>query len=273
MNKRHILYSITLLLALVLLCLTSIVMAQDEELVCDDFTDSSDEVRTGYYMGEGAAFFASGQYSRAIYSFSCVAEQVDSGYIPAYMNRAAVYTARHDYELAVEDYTSAIQLDSGLIPAYNNRGLVYTAQLEYEAALEDFNHAIELDDGYILAYNNRAVVYVIQGEYELALADLQQSITLSGIDDVVSLLSDPDRDTSAPRPEFDHDHAQAYALMGIVYSARALDNYETYLMLLGSRGDQRIQSAAGALESRFSFELRLDDGTWLLTADFALEAE
>jgi tetratricopeptide (TPR) repeat protein len=242
--------------------------AEEPELICESFTDSPADVRVSYYMGEGAAFFASSQLGAAVHSFSCVVEQIDTGYVPGFLSRAIVYTEQRNYDLAIEDYTSAIGLDSGLIPAFNNRGIVQVAKAEYDLALEDFNRVLELDGSNILGLTNRAVVYALQGEYELAIADLEQAIDLSDIESVVEELSDPERPADAPFPEFDRDHAQAYALLGIIYSQHALENYRKYLLLTGSRGDFRIQSAAGALESRFTFELRLEDGTWLLAADF-----
>jgi tetratricopeptide (TPR) repeat protein len=245
----------------------------EDELVCDAFADSGQETRVSYYMGEGAGFLGSGQYARALESYTCVIEQVDENFVGAYIGRAVAHTARQEYELAIEDYTSAIALDGSLTAAYNNRGIVNAAIGEYELALADFDAALAQDSNYILAYNNRAVIRAVQGDYAAALADLDQGIGLSGIDAVVTDLSNPDRAPGAPTPEFNPDHAQAYALRGIIYSAQALDNYADYLLLRGSQGDQRIQSAAGALESRFTFELRLDDGTWLLSADFAPSGE
>ena len=120
----------------------------------------------------------------------------------------------------------------------------------------------------MLGYTNRAVVYALEGEYELAITDLEQAIELSDLEAVIADVTDPERPADQPWPEYDRDSAQAYALLGIIYSAQALDNYHKYLLLTGSEGDFRIQSAAGSLESRFTFELRLDDGTWLLAADF-----
>lgn len=260
------------ILAIILLLLLSIpVLAQEEEepeLICESFPDSATDVRVSYYMGEGAAFFASTQLGAAVHSFSCVVDQIDTGYIPGYLSRAIVYTQQHDYDSAIEDYTQAIELDSGTIAAYNNRGIVRVAKAEYDEALADFNQVLERDASNILGLTNRGVVYALQGEFELAIADLEQAIELSDIESVVEVLSDPERPNDAPTPEYNPDHAQAYALLGIVYSERALDNYRKYLLLTGSEGDFRIQSAAGALESRFTFELRLDDGTWLLAADF-----
>jgi tetratricopeptide (TPR) repeat protein len=258
-----------------LLTLPMLVLAQEEEpeLICEAFPDSSADIRTSYYMGEGAAFFSSGQLVRAIDSFSCVIEQINGDYIDAYTSRAIVYTARRDYEEAIEDYTRAIELDANLLAAHNNRGIVYVAIVEYENALADFNKVLDLDSSNVLALNNRGIVHAINGDYDLAIADFQQAIELSNIDNVVATLTDPNRTSDAPRPEYNLDDAQSYALLGIVYSAQALDNYNNYLLLTGSQGDARVQSAAGALESRFTFDLRLDDGTWLLTADFTVGDE
>jgi hypothetical protein len=50
---------------------------------------------------------------------------------------------------------------------------------------------------------------------------------------------------------------------------QARDNYTAYLTLMRGSADSRIESASGALESRFTFELRLDDGTWLYAASFS----
>ena len=80
MNKQSV-FAIILLL---LLCAPLLALAQDEEpeLVCESFTGSPADVRVSYYMGEGAAFFASSQLAAAVHSFSCVVEQIDTGYIP-----------------------------------------------------------------------------------------------------------------------------------------------------------------------------------------------
>ncbi len=267
MNKR--LYILTLLLVIVSLLLPALAFAQEDELVCDAFPGADTGLRTSYYMGEGTGYFASGELALAIDSFSCVIEQIDPGYVAAYMSRAAVYTQRRAYDEALDDYTAAIERNGNLIAAYNNRGIIYAAQQEYELALADFDQVIALDSGNVLAYTNRGVIRAVGGAFEAAIADLERAIELSAIDDVVATLRDPDRPTDAEPPVYDRDHAQAFALLGIVYSGFALDNYNTYLLLTGSRADERIRGAAGALDSRFTFELRLDDGTWLLAADFS----
>lgn len=266
--------ALLLALAMALVAAVGVVGAQQDDperetpLICDKFTDSPDNERVTYYMGEGVAFYVSGQLSRANDSFSCIIEQIDSRYAPAYTSRAVIYTEQRDYDEAVEDYGSAIGLDASLIGAYNNRGIAFAAMREYDDALADFNRALDIDGSYQFALVNRGVIYAVTGQFEEAIADLELAISQSGIDDVVADLTRPDRRGDDPEPVYDVDDAHVYAILGVVYSGFALDNYENYLLLTGSQGDRRIQSAAGALESRFNFDLRLDDGTWLLAAEF-----
>lgn len=239
--------------------------------ICTQFVGEPDDLRTSYYMGEGLGFYASGEYTRAVNSFTCILFEIDGNHVPAYMGRALVLTQRNDYDRALEDYSQAVRLEPNNVAALNNRGIVYTLRGEYEEAIADFNQALNLDDSFLTALNNRAVVYAIQGNYEDAIADLENAISQSGIDDVIADLRDPERPDNAPAPAYALENARPYALLGIIYSAFALSNYQDYLLLTGSTADLRVQSAAGALESRFTFDLRLDDGTWLLVADFAPE--
>jgi tetratricopeptide (TPR) repeat protein len=219
-------------------------------------------------MGEGAAFLRSGNYAAAINAYGCIIQQIDPNFRDAYLNRAAAYSARREFEEALEDYDQAAALDSNFAPTYNNRGIIYTAIQEYEDALSDFDRALEIDSDFALSLINRGIVRAIEGEFDLAQADFEAVISNAGLEVVVTDLRDPERDPELPRPEYDLDAVDAYALIGIIHSQRALTAYRDYLLLAAGRADGRIQSAAGALESRFQFELRLDEGSWMLMANF-----
>jgi tetratricopeptide (TPR) repeat protein len=260
-----------LLVVLVVLMLLPVVpvQAQSDPLVCDQFVDSATNIRVAYYMGEGGGYFEAGNLSAALDRFSCITNQIDPSYVPALMSRAAVYAEYRDYEKSITDYTTAIGLNGSFAPAYNNRGIVYAAMNNYDLALADFNQVISLDSANVTAYNNRAVVYAIQGEYADAIADLQQALSISGIGDTLIYVRNPERNPEEPLPVVATRDAQSYALLGIVYERQAQAQYSAYLELMRERSDARIQSAAGALESRFNFELRLEDGTWLFVADFS----
>lgn len=259
---------ITLLaLALILIVPASLVFAQDN--TCTSFSSGSTAERTSYYMGEGAAFMRSSNYSSAIRAYTCVIDEVDSGYADAWYNRAAAYFARREFDLAMDDYNQVISLDSNNQEAYNNRGIVYAAQGEYEDALDDFSSALGIESDYINAIINRGVISAIMGDYDSAEADFRQVIDIEDLDAVIAELQDPEREEDAPVPEFNRDAIIAYALIGIIESQRAVETIDNYLYLAGGRADSRIQSAAGALESRFEFELRFDDGSWFLLANLA----
>lgn len=260
--------SLSLLVVALLLSLVAPVMAQDDELQCTAFTSAPDDERRSYYMGEGAAFLQSGNYSSALESYRCVTEQIAPDYRDAWLNQAAAYSALRRYDSALETYGQAISLDGDFAPSYNNRAIVYAATGDFEAALADLNRALDRDSNYAEAYINRGVVQAAQENYEEALTDFDEAIAQADLENVLSILDDPDRSSDAPRPQFDEAIARAYALRGVVLSRLALQDYNNYLTLRGSQADARISSAAGALESRFNFELRFDDGSWLLMADF-----
>lgn len=237
------------------------------EPICLEFRGSPDDVRIGYYMGEGAAYASTGELSRALFSFTCVITEIDERYIPAYISRAGLLARQRDFEAALADYTRILELDGDSIAAFNNRGIIYMARGEYDEALTDFNRALQLDGEFLIGLNNRAVLYAVRGDYPAAIADLERAIEITGIDDVYAALLNPEIEDPE---EYNPGDARPYALLGVIYSNFALDNYRRYLTL-DPRGDFRIQSAAGALESRFTFELRLDDGSWLLEARFEEE--
>ncbi|MEQ8677212.1 MAG: tetratricopeptide repeat protein [Aggregatilineales bacterium] len=273
MNRKLLILLTVVLLALPMLAVP--VFAQDDEEEelpdCPAFEDSSNDVRVAYYMGEGEGFIRSGQTQAAINSYTCIIRVIDDDYLPAYVERAVLYSQRREYERSIEDYDAIIARDSSSVPAFNNRGIVQFLMQEYEAALEDFDRAIQLESDSVIALNNRSVLHTMMGDYEAALTDLDSAADSSGIGDILALIEDPERDTSEELPEFNREDAITYALRGIVRSRQALDEYNDYFTVLRGGGDGRIQSAAGALESRFTFELRLDDGSWLMSISFSEE--
>lgn len=234
---------------------------------CPAFESEDESVRRSYYMGEGTAYLNSGQVFDAIFSYTCVIRVIDPQYIPAYMVRASSYARQRDYERAIADYTRAIELDGSLAAAYNNRGILYTAIREFDEAAADFERVMSLEPANYTVANNRAVLYMINGDFDAALAVLEEVVGASGINEVLAAYQDPERLQDAEEIEFDPAAARAIALIGIVYSQKSLDQYRDYAALAEEEGqfslDQRIMGAAGALESRFTFEMRLDDGSWM----------
>lgn len=271
MNKRTII--ITLLAALLLIVPAAFAQdatpAPEEDLPdCPAFEGEPADVRISYYMGEGTAFVRTGQLGSANFSYTCIIETIDGSYIPAYIGRANIYTRNRDYERAIEDLTRIIELDPNSKAAYNNRGIIHALQGEdtYASAIADFESAIGIDANYVPALNNRAIMHIINDEFDAAIAIYEGILANSNVDNALAIIEDPENDSELP--EFTSGEAQAYAMLGLIRSAQALENYDRYLTVTRGAADGRIQSAAGALESRFTFELRVDDGSYFIVSDF-----
>lgn len=241
---------------------------------CPAFAGQPQAARTGYYMGEGIAYLSANQYDEARFSFTCIIRVIDPGYAQAYLGRATVYERLRDYQRALNDYNDALQINPNSITARNNRGILLTIMGDYATAGADFERALSIDANYLPALNNRSVIYALTGDYDTAINLINDGITRSGAAAALAKARDPERRADAPPVEVDATGMQLYALRGILETARALESFSSYTDL-GSASrtfsDQRIVEAQGSLESRLTFDLRLDDGTWMIRSDFTSE--
>jgi tetratricopeptide (TPR) repeat protein len=219
---------IPVLLALLLL-IPGKAAAQDDEITCEDLAPAS--VPAALFVGMGDAFFALGDQTLAIVTYSCAIER-DATYAPAYVNRGFAHLIQHNDTAALDDFNQALTLDENLVSAYNNRGLLYLNQGNFGLAINDFTLAVALDPTYAIAYHNRALVHAAERNYDLALADLQEAIRL------------------------DPTYAAPHATLGAVYSALALASYQDYTALAGDRAlvpggepDTIINTLAEGLET------------------------
>lgn len=241
---------------------------------CPAYSSETNDVRTGYYMGEGIAYLNANQLSQAEFSFTCVIRVIDPGYAQAYLARAAVYETLRDYEKALEDYNNALQINPSSVVARNNRGIVLTIIGDLSTAAADFERVITEDANYLAAYNNRSIIYTLQGNFDSALDMIDEGIRRSGANAALAEARDPEREDSDPKITVNLTGMRLYALRGILESAQALDTFRAYTDLARESenfADQRIVEAAGSLESRLTFDLRLDDGSWMIRSSFTNE--
>ncbi len=241
---------------------------------CPAFEGQPQAARTGYYMGEGIAYLSGNQLEEARFSFTCIIRVIDPGFAQAYLGRATVFERLRDYERALNDYNDALQINPSSITARNNRGIVLTIMGDYATAGADFDRALSVNADYLPALNNRSIIHALTGDYDAAISLIDNGITRSGAAAALAEARDPERRSDAPALEVSATGMQLYALRGILESARSLDSFRSYTDLADASqtfGDQRIIEAAGSLESRLTFDLRLDDGTWMIRSDFTSE--
>ena len=67
-----------------------------------------------------------------------------AGYALAYCDIAMAYYINHDYQRAIEYYSTAITIDPAFAPAYYNRGGNYFMLGDFDNALKDITHCLSV---------------------------------------------------------------------------------------------------------------------------------
>ena len=94
------------------------------------------------------------------------------------ITRAAISSEKRDYDRALADLGDALRLDPRSVSAYNNRGLIWQWLGEFDRALADFGEAIRLDPLPFRSFANRGEVWRLKGDLDRALADLDELVRL-----------------------------------------------------------------------------------------------
>ncbi|WP_043285510.1 tetratricopeptide repeat protein [Paraburkholderia oxyphila] len=107
---------------------------------------------------------ALGQYSDARqYLDQAIAKKGDAA--AGMVSRGNVEFRLHEYDKAVNDYTSALELrphDAGVL---SQRGVAFFKLHDYARALADFNAALAIDSSLMDAFLGRGLIYYDQQEY------------------------------------------------------------------------------------------------------------
>lgn len=97
-------------------------------------------------------------------------------------NLASLYANINEVDKAIEQYNILLSFAKEGIYAknayYNLAYLEWTAKQDYDAALQLFTHAIELDKEFVNAYAARGEVYEILEQYDKAEADYRHCLSL-----------------------------------------------------------------------------------------------
>ena len=131
-------------------------------------------------------------YSQAIKDYTRAIELCQEQNLPyaaPYLNRALVRFAGQEYDLAVDDYSSALEQepdDAKKKAIYFGRGQVYSAKQQYDQAISDFDEAIERDQNFAEAYFERGLAHKSKG------GDAAQQQAAADFRKVLELSSDPE---------------------------------------------------------------------------------
>ena len=129
-------------------------------------------------QSSGTAYTAKGDFDRALNDFT-EAIRLNPANSNAYNNRGHAYRAKSHFDRAIADHTEAIRLDPSNANAYNNRGIAYRAKGDHDRAIADHTEAVRLDTKYFDAYNSRGIAYRAKGDFDRAIANYTTAIEIN----------------------------------------------------------------------------------------------
>jgi tetratricopeptide (TPR) repeat protein len=98
-----------------------------------------------------------------------------------YYNRGRTHNENKKYELAIEDFTTAIRLDPNFAEAYNTRVWTYAYYLkkDFNRAISDANQALKLNPNNASYLDTRGWAYLGNGDYDRAIADFEMALKIN----------------------------------------------------------------------------------------------
>jgi serine/threonine-protein kinase len=129
------------------------------------------------YVDRAAVYFERKEYDSARADYQ-QALRLDPENAEALFGRGYLHLQRDEDDLALADFTEVIRLAPEVAEAYAARGSVYAARKDYPRAVADFNEALRLDPRSADAYIGRGKARRDQKDYDGAVADFEQATRL-----------------------------------------------------------------------------------------------
>ncbi len=140
-------------------------------------SDAAAPTQAWPYVDRAAEYSSKGDYDRAIAELA-EAIRIDPRYVRAYISRGIAWRKKGDLERALVDFNEAIRLDPKLARAYVSRGIAWTKSGDLDRAIADYNDAIRLEPKLALAYTERGFAWQTKGDLDRAMADYNDAIRL-----------------------------------------------------------------------------------------------
>jgi len=96
-----------------------------------------------------------------------------------FLNRGELYFLTHDFDSAVDDFSTAIKLDGSLDAAWFGRGMAQGRLGYIQEGIDDLSVYIKRNPNDSRALTKRGVRYLWKGEKENALQDLKMAIKIN----------------------------------------------------------------------------------------------
>ncbi len=119
--------------------------------------------------------YESGRYDECI--TACTAAlAINPKNVQVYTIRGNVYQYKTQYELSIEDYSSAIRYEQNYVYAWTGRANSYYYLQSYDKAVYDYSQALRLESSNADLWYGRANCYFAKKEYDKAIGDYTTAI-------------------------------------------------------------------------------------------------
>jgi len=145
-----------------------------------DYTEAIrlDPTSSSAFVNRAAAWLGKKQWDKAI-SDCTEAIRLDPKDTDAFHNRALARKEKEDFNEAIKDFDAAIKLNpKACADSFRGRGFCWSKKGEYGKAVSDCDEAIRLDPTFPGAFYNRGVARAAQKEYDTAIVDFTEAIRL-----------------------------------------------------------------------------------------------
>ena len=135
-----------------------------------------------YYAHAGVRAQNSGVFGKAIEFYSKAIESDDlsrKDLARVFNNRGAAYKNLEFFDLAIDDYNTAIRLKKDYARAYYNRGIALGSKGLLDDAIKDYSTSLKLNPDDAATYNNRGLAYERAGLHKKAIVDFSRAISLA----------------------------------------------------------------------------------------------
>jgi serine/threonine protein kinase/Tfp pilus assembly protein PilF len=117
-------------------------------------------------------------YQAAVQSFTSAIAQRPN-HFGSYYSRGQSHQMLMEIDEAVKDYTQAIRIRARSPMAYAERGGCYVRLHRDDAALDDFNKALELRPNIVIALTGRSGIFVRRRQFDKAVNDATEALRLN----------------------------------------------------------------------------------------------
>jgi lipoprotein NlpI len=151
------------------------VWKDDFSLWSDTVRKSPDDAWVHYHFGD--VYLSNGLFDMAIEQYQ-TALKLDLDYEEVHNNLGNAYARKGQYDMAIEQYQAALRLKPGLAIVHFNLGAAYSSKGLFDMAIEQYRKALSVKQDYAEAHNNLGNAYAYKGLFDMAIEQYQTAVRL-----------------------------------------------------------------------------------------------